>query len=102
MRQDFDDLECEQIFMMAKPGRQAKLPKRCEEILYSISFFAFEGAFSRPCECSDTGSLTRSCHTYYGGCDCKALVVGRRCDACAPAAYGFSSQGCSRCDCHYQ
>ena len=43
MRQDFDDLECEQIFMMAKPGRQAELPKRCEEILYSISFFAFEG-----------------------------------------------------------
>ena len=34
--------------------------------------------------------------------DWQALVVGRRCDACAPAAYGFSSQGCSRCDCHYQ
>ena len=39
---------------------------------------------------------------YYGDCDCKQLVAGRMCDACAPAAFGFSSSGCQRCDCHYQ
>ena len=60
------------------------------------------GAFSRPCECSATGSLSQQCDKYYGGCECKGLVVGRRCDGCAPAAFGFSSGGCQRCDCHFE
>ena len=64
-----------------------------------VKLLLFLGAFSRPCECSDTGSLSKKCDTYYGGCDCKGLMVNRRCDACAPASYGFSSQGCRRCDC---
>jgi hypothetical protein len=42
------------------------------------------------------------CDKYYGGCRCKTLVVGRRCDACAPAAFGFGGSGCRRCDCHYK
>ncbi len=60
------------------------------------------GAFNRACECSNTGSLSSMCDKYYGGCSCKSLVIGRRCDVCAPAAFGFGGSGCRRCDCHYK
>ena len=53
------------------------------------------------CECHDTESNTNMCDKYYGGCEWKTLVVGRQCDGCAPAAFGFSSSGCQRCDCHH-
>ena len=42
------------------------------------------------------------CDKYYGGCECKTLVMGRMCDTCAPAAFGFRSSGCQPCDCHHQ
>jgi len=102
LREQFDRLGCASHFSIAQSAREAEMPKDCENILYSISFFAFEGAFDRACECSNTGSLSKACDTYYGGCECKSLVVGRRCDSCAPASYGFSSQGCRRCECHFQ
>ena len=42
-RNDFEVLECRKHFLTAKPARKDEMPKRCEEILYSISFFTFEG-----------------------------------------------------------
>ena len=43
MREIFDRLNCRERFLNAKPSRLEPMPKDCEEILYSISFFAFEG-----------------------------------------------------------
>lgn len=43
MREVFDRLNCRERFLNAKPSRLEPMPKDCEEILYSISFFAFEG-----------------------------------------------------------
>ena len=43
MRDEFDRLGCREHFLIAKPARRAPMPKACEEILYSISFYAFEG-----------------------------------------------------------
>ena len=49
-----------------------------------------------------TGSISSMCDKYYGGCECKTLVMGRKCERCAPAAFGFRSSGCQPCDCHHQ
>merc|ERR1711892_580693 len=84
-RDEFDRLECRRHFLQAKPSRMAPIPKECEGLLYSISLLTFQGAWERPCECHNTGSNTGMCDKYYGGCECKTLVVGRQCDSCAPA-----------------
>mgnify|MGYP001217194052 FL=1 len=101
-REEFDRLGCRDFFFMAKPGRTGPMPKECERLLYSISFLTFQGAWDRPCNCDNTGSKSAMCDKYYGGCECKTLVMGRMCDTCAPAAFGFRSSGCQPCDCHHQ
>ena len=101
-RNEFDRLECRKHFFHPKPGRMPdSVPVECMAILRSISFLTFQGAHLRNCDCDGTGSKEYMCDKYYGGCDCKSLVVGRRCDSCAPASYGFSSSGCNRCECHH-
>ena len=96
----FDSLGCKEHFLQAKPSRaEAAVSKECMRILKSISFLTFQGAHLRKCDCHQTGSTEGMCDKYYGGCSCKNLVVGRRCDSCAPASYGFSSSGCIRCEC---
>ena len=96
-REDFDGLDCRRHFLQPKPRRQPDaVPEECMRILKSISFLTFQGAHLRMCGCHETGSRESMCDKYYGGCLCKNLVVGRRCDSCAPASYGFSSLGCTR------
>ena len=101
-RDEFDRLGCRQHFLQPKPSRAVEaVPEECMTTLKSISFLTFQGAHLRRCDCHSTGSEGSSlCDKYYGGCTCKPLVVGRRCDSCAPASYGFSSSGCVRCECH--
>ena len=43
LRDEFDRLNCRHHFLVAKPARREPMPKACEAILYSISFYAFEG-----------------------------------------------------------
>ena len=43
MRDLFERLGCRKSFLDAKPSRRDPMSKDCEDILYSISFFAFEG-----------------------------------------------------------
>lgn len=50
--------------------------------------------FVLDCECDPTGSVSKLCNEYGGSCQCKSNVVGRRCDRCAPATYGFGPEGC--------
>ena len=96
-RADFDRLDCRRHFLQPKPRRMPDaVPEECMRILKSISFLTFQGAHLRMCGCHETGSRESMCDKYYGGCLCKNLVVGRRCDSCAPASYGFSSLGCTR------
>ena len=96
-RDDFDRLDCRRHFLQPKPSRLPDaVPAECMRILKSISFLTFQGAHLRMCGCHQTGSRESMCDKYYGGCLCKNLVVGRRCDSCAPASYGFSALGCTR------
>uniref|UniRef100_A0A669FBY6 Laminin, beta 4 n=1 Tax=Oreochromis niloticus TaxID=8128 RepID=A0A669FBY6_ORENI len=51
------------------------------------------------CRCNVIGSIGPSCSKLGGFCQCKANVIGRCCDACAPVTFGFGPEGCKRCDC---
>jgi hypothetical protein len=46
------------------------------------------------CQCDPTGSVSALCSSLGGACQCKANVVGRRCDRCAPGTFGFGPEGC--------
>ncbi|XP_060698913.1 laminin subunit beta-1a [Hemiscyllium ocellatum] len=72
----------------------------CKGILSSISSIIHEGAL--PCECDPQGSLSSVCNPNGGQCQCRSSVVGRNCDRCAPATYGFGPSGCRPCDCHLE
>lgn len=48
------------------------------------------------CRCNVIGSTGPSCSKLGGFCDCKANVIGRCCDACAPMTFGFGPEGCKR------
>ncbi|XP_065060169.1 laminin subunit alpha-1-like [Rhopilema esculentum] len=54
----------------------------------------------RACGCHVHGSLNQSCDTISGQCNCKAGVVGLRCDRCLPNYYGLISTGCFPCNCN--
>ncbi|GCB69336.1 hypothetical protein scyTo_0010538 [Scyliorhinus torazame] len=70
----------------------------CRGILSSISSIIHEGAL--PCGCDPQGSLSSVCNPSGGQCQCRSSVVGRNCDRCAPATFGFGPSGCRPCDCH--
>ncbi|XP_041059562.1 laminin subunit beta-1a isoform X1 [Carcharodon carcharias] len=70
----------------------------CRGIVSSISSIIHEGAL--PCRCDPQGSLSSVCNPSGGQCQCRSSVVGRNCDRCAPATYGFGPSGCRPCDCH--
>lgn len=46
------------------------------------------------CVCDPTGSESTICNPLGGQCECKPNVIGRQCDQCAPATYGFGPAGC--------
>uniref|UniRef100_A0A8D0HF41 Laminin subunit alpha 5 n=1 Tax=Sphenodon punctatus TaxID=8508 RepID=A0A8D0HF41_SPHPU len=53
------------------------------------------------CNCSRTGvqDLTEpGCDLDSGQCRCKANIIGRQCELCAPGYYGYPN--CRSCDCH--
>ena len=52
------------------------------------------------CNCDPTGTRrdengTLICDAVGGQCECKANVIGQRCDRCAPGSFGFGSEGCT-------
>ena len=52
------------------------------------------------CNCDPTGTRrdengTLICDSVGGQCECKANVIGQRCDRCAPGSFGFGSEGCT-------
>ncbi|KAM8864102.1 laminin subunit beta-1 isoform 3-T5 [Spinachia spinachia] len=74
------------------------LAEMCSKLICSISSIIHNGAL--PCQCDPQGSLSGECDKVGGQCRCKANVMGRRCDQCAPGTYGFGVKGCTACDCH--
>ncbi|KAM6930149.1 laminin subunit beta-1 [Lycodopsis pacificus] len=74
------------------------LAEMCSKLICSISSIIHDGALS--CQCDPQGSLSGECDKVGGQCRCKANVMGRRCDQCAPGTYGFGVNGCTACDCH--
>lgn len=74
------------------------VPEVCKKYHASIGFYIQNGG--QPCHCDMTGSTSHQCDDHGGNCPCKANVVGRRCDRCAPGTFGFSSDGCKSCDCN--
>ncbi|MEE6502312.1 hypothetical protein FKM82_004476 [Ascaphus truei] len=69
----------------------------CSNLITSMSAILHDGAL--PCSCDPQGSLSSECDTIGGQCQCKANLIGRRCDRCAPATYGFGPAGCRACEC---
>ncbi|KAL4003909.1 fumarate hydratase, class II [Sarotherodon galilaeus] len=83
--------------LTVKLGPQESLPEVCEGLIMSLSAQIHNGAVL--CRCNVIGSIGPSCSKLGGFCECKANVIGRCCDACAPMTFGFGPEGCKRCDC---
>uniref|UniRef100_A0A1A8RWD2 Laminin subunit beta-1 n=1 Tax=Nothobranchius rachovii TaxID=451742 RepID=A0A1A8RWD2_9TELE len=74
------------------------LAEMCSKLICSISSILHDGAL--PCQCDPQGSVSGECDKVGGQCRCKANVIGRRCDQCAPGTFGFGANGCTACNCH--
>ncbi|XP_076373479.1 laminin subunit beta-1-like isoform X2 [Tachypleus tridentatus] len=94
-REEFQRFRCGEVFFSVSDREP---PEVCKKFFYSISFYVFGGGLK--CDCDLTGSLSEQCDPLGGQCQCKPNVVGRRCDRCAPGAYGFGPKGCTSCSCH--
>ncbi|UYV80205.1 LAMB1 [Cordylochernes scorpioides] len=93
--QEFERFRCAQAYYGAIHQEPSEV---CKKYLYSIGFYVYGHAHE--CSCDPTGALSTSCDGLGGQCTCKQLVVGRRCERCAPGTYGFGPSGCLPCDCN--
>ncbi|CAI4221509.1 unnamed protein product [Auanema sp. JU1783] len=67
----------------------------CRDKIFSLTADFNSAAFS--CDCNAKGSESFCCDEYGGQCKCKANIIGRRCDRCAPGYYGYPE--CIKCKC---
>uniref|UniRef100_A0A8C7F687 Laminin subunit beta-1 n=1 Tax=Oncorhynchus kisutch TaxID=8019 RepID=A0A8C7F687_ONCKI len=78
-------------------AEQETLPDVCYGLIGSLSARIHNGAML--CRCNIQGSHGPYCSKFGGLCECKANVVGRCCDSCAPLNFGFGPNGCAPCEC---
>ncbi|XP_054168822.1 laminin subunit beta-1-like isoform X2 [Oppia nitens] len=94
--QEFDRFRCGSSYYSM--GRPTDPPEICRKMLYSVSYYVFDGAYA--CNCDPTGSVSAVCNNLGGQCTCRPHITGRQCDRCQQGFYGFGPDGCKPCDCH--
>ncbi|NXA35500.1 LAMA2 protein, partial [Eudromia elegans] len=84
--------------LICKPGTTGQYCERCADGYFGD---ALDARNCQPCHCHANGSSSAACDPRTGQCECKANVMGRRCDACKPETFGLqSSRGCVPCNCN--
>uniref|UniRef100_A0A8C4UYU5 Laminin subunit alpha-2 n=1 Tax=Falco tinnunculus TaxID=100819 RepID=A0A8C4UYU5_FALTI len=84
--------------LICKPGTTGQYCERCADGYFGD---ALDARNCQPCHCHVNGSFSEICDSRTGQCECKANVIGRRCDVCKPETFGLqSSRGCVPCNCN--
>ncbi|KAK0682552.1 LAMA2 protein, partial [Pygoscelis papua] len=84
--------------LICKPGTTGQYCERCADGYFGD---ALDARNCQPCHCHINGSFSEICDSRTGQCECKANVIGRRCDICQPETFGLqSSRGCVPCSCN--
>ncbi|XP_072536108.1 laminin subunit alpha-1 [Salminus brasiliensis] len=72
--------------------------ERCEDGYYGDAVTAKN---CQACGCHANGSVSSVCNIITGQCDCKANVIGDKCDHCQVGFHGINSgDGCRLCECN--
>lgn len=72
----------------------ADISNSCSSTFGSGSWEAIRLLFLPACKCDPQGSSSFVCDVRGGQCPCRANVIGRSCDQCAPGTYGLGPSGC--------
>uniref|UniRef100_A0A8B9ZNJ1 Laminin subunit alpha-2 n=1 Tax=Anas zonorhyncha TaxID=75864 RepID=A0A8B9ZNJ1_9AVES len=84
--------------LICKPGTTGQYCERCADGYFGD---ALDARNCQPCQCHINGSISEICDSKTGQCECKANVIGRRCDMCKPETFGLqSSRRCVPCNCN--
>ncbi|XP_068794358.1 laminin subunit alpha-2 isoform X2 [Struthio camelus] len=84
--------------LICKPGTTGQYCERCADGYFGD---ALDARNCQPCHCNINGSFSEICDIRTGQCECKANVIGRRCDTCKPETFDLqSSRGCVPCNCN--
>ncbi|XP_062428551.1 laminin subunit alpha-2 isoform X5 [Rhea pennata] len=84
--------------LICKPGTTGQYCERCADGYFGD---ALDARNCQPCRCNINGSFSEICDSRTGQCECKANVIGRRCDMCKPETFDLkSSRGCVPCNCN--
>ncbi|XP_016099348.1 laminin subunit alpha-5 [Sinocyclocheilus grahami] len=78
-----------------KPGVVGAHCDRCED-----EAFGFDScAGCHKCDCDAAAALIQPCDPVNGSCACQPGVNGPNCRQCAPGYWGYSPNGCKKCEC---
>ncbi|XP_035880582.1 laminin subunit alpha-2 isoform X4 [Phyllostomus discolor] len=84
--------------LICKPGTTGRYCELCADGYFGD---AVDAKNCQPCHCNPNGSFSEICHPRTGQCECRANVLGQRCDRCKPETFGIqSSRGCAPCNCN--
>eukprot|EP00079_Xenopus_tropicalis_P035929 XP_017949700.1 PREDICTED: laminin subunit alpha-2 isoform X3 [Xenopus tropicalis] len=83
--------------LVCKPGITGQYCNKCAEGYFGD---ALEARGCQSCNCHVNGSVSTSCNTETGQCQCRNNVIGRQCDECLPNCWWDSEkQICLPCGC---
>ncbi|RNA21261.1 Laminin subunit gamma-1 [Brachionus plicatilis] len=80
---------------VCKPNVKNRRCDQCREGYWNIE----SASGCQECNCNPLGSFNNTCDPLSGQCYCRPGVQGKKCDSCMPLYYGFSDQGCNKCEC---